>query len=105
MVCVSPDDGPPTPSSGPSAAASRSPLAAGRRALVAFGQFWWDFLVGDTPELLVGAVAAVGLAALVVHTVGTRAVVIGILPVLVIGILTLSTHRARSRARRSDGPT
>jgi hypothetical protein len=103
VVCVSPDNGLPASSSHPSAATRRSPAAAGRRALVAFGRFWWDFLVGDTPELLVGAAVAVGLAALVVHTVGARAVVIGTLPLLVIGILTLSTHRARSRARRSGG--
>jgi len=97
VVCVSPDSGPPVPGSDASAVA--------RRALVAFGRFWWDFLVGDTPELLVGAVVAVGLAALVVHTVGTRAVVVGTLPLLVIGILTLSLNRARARARRSDGGT
>src|SRR5207244_4132167 len=33
------------------------------RALQAFGRFWWDFLVGDTPELAVGALAVIGLAA------------------------------------------
>jgi hypothetical protein len=64
---------------------------------VAFGRFWWDFLVGDTPELLVGAAVAVGLAALFVHNVGIRVIVVGALPVLVVGILALSTLRARSR--------
>lgn len=28
----------------------------------AFGRFWWDFLVGDTPEVLVSALVLVGLA-------------------------------------------
>jgi hypothetical protein len=70
-----------------------------RRAVVAFGRFWWDFLVGDTPELLVGSVVAVGIAAFFVHNVGVRAVVVGALPVLVVGILALSTVQARRRSR------
>ena len=32
--------------------AGRRPLAV--RWLTAFGRFWWDFLIGDTPELFVG---------------------------------------------------
>jgi hypothetical protein len=74
--------------------------------LVAFGRFWWEFLVGDTPELLVGSLAAMGVAAFLVHHVGVRAVVVGALPVLVVAVLVLSSLRARaraaSRARRSD---
>jgi hypothetical protein len=31
------------------------------RGLVVFGRFWWDFLVGDTPEIFVGVLATVGL--------------------------------------------
>jgi hypothetical protein len=31
--------------------------AAVARALRAFGRFWWEFFVGDTPELFVGVVA------------------------------------------------
>jgi hypothetical protein len=83
-----------------------APAPAWRRALVAFGAFWWDFLVGDTPELLVGALAAMGAAALLVHGVGVRSVVVGALPVLVVGILIVSSLRARARIRtrnRSDG--
>ncbi|HXQ58894.1 MAG TPA: hypothetical protein VN799_02315 [Acidimicrobiales bacterium] len=79
---------------------------AWRRGLVAFGLFWWDFLVGDTPELLVGALVAMGSAALFVHGVGVRPVVVGALPVLVVGILIVSSLRARARIRaraRSDG--
>ena len=41
-------------------------MSAGRW-LSAFGRFWWEFIVGDTPELAVGValvvVAAWGLAA------------------------------------------
>jgi hypothetical protein len=72
-----------------------------RRGAVAFGRFWWEFLVGDTPELLVGSVVAIGVAALLVHNVDVRVVVVGALPVLVVAILALSTLRARRRARSS----
>ena len=74
-----------------------------RRWAAAFGRFWWDFLVGDTPELLVGGVVAVSVAALLVHGVSGGAVAVGALPALVIGLLALSTWRARARAR-ADGP-
>jgi hypothetical protein len=33
-----------------------------QRWLVAFGRFWWDFLVGDTPELFIGTLAVIGTA-------------------------------------------
>ncbi|HXQ44124.1 MAG TPA: hypothetical protein VN816_05765 [Acidimicrobiales bacterium] len=74
-----------------------------RRGAVAFGRFWWDFLVGETPELLLGSVVAVGAAALLVHSGVARAVVIGALPVLVVGILALSAFRARARLRSRTG--
>ena len=70
-----------------------------RHWAVAFGRFWWDFLVGETPELLGGAVVAVGAAALLVHSGVVRAVVVGALPVLVVVILSLSVLRARTRSR------
>ena len=73
------------------------------QGLVAFGRFWWDFLVGETPELLVGSAVAVGAAALLVHSGAVRAVVVGALPVLVVAILAVSTVRARRRSTRSDG--
>jgi hypothetical protein len=34
-------------------------LARGARA---FGRFWWEFLVGDTPELFVAALCVVAVA-------------------------------------------
>jgi hypothetical protein len=67
--------------------------------VVAFGRFWWEFLVGDTPELLVGALMAVGAAALLVHGIGVKPVVVFALPVLVVAILVLSSLRARARVR------
>jgi hypothetical protein len=68
-----------------------------RRGAVAFGRFWWEFLVGDTPELLVGGILAVSVAALLVHGVSGGAVAVGALPALVVGLLGLSAWRARSR--------
>ena len=35
------------------------------RGLAAFGRFWWEFLIGDTPELFVGVVAVLGVLAVI----------------------------------------
>lgn len=104
-MSVSPDDrSQATAEFRPEALAEPRPAPWWRRGLVAFGRFWWEFLVGDTPELLVGSLAAIGAAALLAHHVGARAVVVGALPVLVVGILALSAYRARARSRSArDG--
>jgi len=76
----------------------RGPLVV--RWVVAFGRFWWDFLVGDTPELFVGAVVVVGVLAVLCLRPGLRTVAAFVAPVLVAGVLTLSVWRAaRQRAR------
>ena len=101
---MSPDERAPAPSGEPSPLVVRGAAPSMlRRGAVAFGRFWWDFLVGETPELLVGAVVAVGAAALLVHSGVARAVVVGALPVLVVGILALSAFRARARLRARRG--
>lgn len=41
-----------------------NPLA---RGLVAFGRFWWDFLVGDTPEILLATLLVIALAEALHH--------------------------------------
>jgi hypothetical protein len=66
------------------------------RAVVAFGRFWWEFLVGDTPELTLGALAVIGLAA-VLSGLGVTAVVL--VPAAVVALLALSVGRAARRAR------
>ncbi len=33
------------------------------RLVKGFGRFWWDFLVGDTPELFVAALMIIGATA------------------------------------------
>jgi hypothetical protein len=34
------------------------------RYVIAFGRFWYDFLIGDRPELFVGPIAALALVAI-----------------------------------------
>jgi hypothetical protein len=68
------------------------------RALRAFGHFWWDFLVGDTPELAVATGALVGLAFLLA---GQRVVGAILLPLAAAAFLFFSTYRGRRRAPRS----
>jgi hypothetical protein len=62
------------------------------RGLRAFGAFWWDFLVGDTPELFVATLVIVVLALLLRHH-GDVAVIL--LPVAAVVFLIGSTLRGR----------
>jgi hypothetical protein len=77
--------------------AADAPAAAAvpwpRRWLVAFGRFWWDFLVGDTPELLI----ALGVVALLVKGAGLNAVAVVGFPLMVAVMLGLSVYRARPK--------
>jgi hypothetical protein len=70
-------------------AASRSVVM---RALVAFGRFWWDFLVGDTPELTVAVIVILGIVALLAKEASTTAAWV-VLPLLVIVAYALSVVR------------
>jgi hypothetical protein len=69
------------------------------RWLAAFGRFWWEFLIGDTPELFVGALVVVGAVALVCTVPGARHLAAVVLPVLVAGLLGLSVLRAARSGR------
>ena len=73
-------------------------MTAVARALRAFGHFWWDFLVGDTPELAVATGVLVGLAFLLA---GPRLVGAILLPLVAAAFLFLSTYRGRRRAPRT----
>jgi hypothetical protein len=70
------------------------------RLLRGFGRFWWDFLVGDTPEIFVAALVVLGVVALIslVGHLNTLAVVA--LPLLAILTLGLSVLRASRAGRR-----
>jgi len=79
-------------------------MSGWRKAVRAFGRFWWEFLVGETPELLAGAAAAVAVVAFLAHHGVDRPVVVGALPLLVVIVLGSSARRARTRARRARPP-
>ena len=69
------------------------------RGLRAFGRFWWEFLIGDTPELFVGAVVVVGGVALLCLQHSTRTWAGEVLAVLVAGLLSASVWKAVRKAR------
>jgi hypothetical protein len=70
------------------------------RIVKGFGKFWWDFLVGDTPELFVAALVVLGLVALcrIVWQLNTLALVA--LPVLCVVALAMSLRRAQRASGR-----
>jgi hypothetical protein len=68
--------------------------AALGRLLRTFGHFWWDFLVGDTPELALATGIIVGVAFLLDGTHWLGALV---LPLLAAAFLLASTLRGRRR--------
>ena len=86
---------PPAAAPGVSTGTGRSPLVV--RWLVAFARFWWDFLVGDTPELLMGVLIALGLVALLVKGPSVNAAAVAAFPVIVAVLLGLSVYRARPK--------
>jgi hypothetical protein len=63
-------------------------------AVKAFGRFWWDFLIGDTPDLFVAVLVIVGAAFALRHD---RTAAIVVLPLLAIIALAASTYRGRRR--------
>ncbi len=72
-------------------------MAAIRKGIVAFGRFWWDFLVGDTPELALATGVIVAVAFLLAGSRWAGAV---ILPLLAVAFLFFSVLRGRRRAPR-----
>ena len=72
-------------------------MKAVTRTLRAFGHFWWDFLVGDTPEVALAVGVIVGLAFLLA---GQRVVGAILLPLVATVFLFVSTYRGRRRAPR-----
>jgi hypothetical protein len=71
-------------------------------ALKAFGRFWWEFLVGDTPDLFVATLIIVGVA---FALRGHRVVGAVVLPLLAIVMLLASTYRGRRRTAAGPTPT
>lgn len=65
------------------------------RLLKGFGAFWWDFLVGDTPELLVGVLVTIALVAVLVKAASLNAMAVVAFPVAVVVMLAGSVYLAR----------
>jgi hypothetical protein len=82
------------PGSGPTEQGPDDRGPRGSGWLGAFGRFWWEFLIGDTPELFVGAVAVIGVVALLSLKADLRTFAAMAAPVLVSGVLTASVYRA-----------
>ena len=83
------------PSTGPPAEGAPRPWPV--RGASAFGHFWWEFLIGDTPELFVGVLAVLGLLALACADHGLRTAAAYAAPVLVALVLAASVWRAGRR--------
>ncbi len=77
---------------------NRPPLVL--RVLKGFAMFWWDFLVGDTPELFVAVLVIIGAVALISEKWHANATAVVVLPVLAIAALALSVKRASDTAKR-----
>jgi hypothetical protein len=71
------------------------------RYLRAFGAFWYDFLVGDRPELFVGSIIALVLVWVAIHS-GLDAAIAGwvltaaVLIVGGLGVFTASRPKRRA---------
>ena len=70
------------------------------RILKGFAMFWWDFLVGDTPEIFATIVITLGVVALLRIVLQWNGVAAIALPLLALGALTMSVRRARSVTRK-----
>jgi hypothetical protein len=75
-------------------ASESAPAALPVRWLKAFGRFWWDFLVGDTPELFVATVLILAITAVLAKAVSTTAAWVS-MPIMVTGALVASVWRGR----------
>ena len=62
--------------------------------------FWWDFLVGDTPELFAAVLVIIGAVALARIVLQENALAIVLLPLLAIVALAVSVRRAQRATRK-----
>jgi hypothetical protein len=60
-----------------------------------FGHFWWDFLVGDTPEITAAVIAIVAIVALIRDVAHQNVAAYVVLVVLCVGALAVSAARGR----------
>lgn len=71
-------------------------MTALARLLRAFSRFWWDFLIGDTPETILATLLIVAAAIALRHHHWTE---VSVLPVLTGLTLILSAISRRRRTR------
>jgi hypothetical protein len=69
------------------------------RLLKGFTIFWWEFLVGDTPELFLAALLIIGSIA-TLRGMGDNTAAVIALPVFVISALAISLKRAVNAAKK-----
>ena len=65
-----------------------------------FGRFWWDFLIGGTPELFLAVLVTLGVVALLSVVGHDNGAALVTLPVLSVAALGASLWRARRASRR-----
>jgi hypothetical protein len=87
------------PPSGTPGAAPRGGASLPARIVKAFAMFWWDFLVGDTPEFFVGVLMIVGVVLALVKATSLNAAAVVAFPGLVVVLLAGSVLQAK-RAQR-----
>jgi hypothetical protein len=70
------------------------------RYVLAFGRFWYDFLIGDRPELFVGPIVALAVVSVLIRQ-GWTALAGPLLFVLIVasGGIGLARDLAQARAR------
>jgi hypothetical protein len=68
-----------------------------QRGLRAFGRFWLDFLVGDTPELFVATLVVVGVA-LALASLHVLSIVV--VPAVAVVAVVWSAARGRAPTRQ-----
>jgi ABC-type transport system involved in cytochrome bd biosynthesis fused ATPase/permease subunit len=70
------------------------------KVIKGFGMFWWDFLVGDTPEIFVAVLVIIGAIALLSVNGHFNAAAATLLPVLAVLALGASVWRAARSMRK-----
>lgn len=70
-------------------------MASPKQLAVAFGRFWWEFLIGENPDAFIAALVIIAAALLLRHQRGAAIVVV---PLLAVVFLVGSAYRGRKRA-------
>ena len=76
-------------------------MTSPKQLVVAFGRFWWEFLIGENPDAFVGAVVVIAAALLLRHE---RNVAIVVIPILTVVALVGSAYRGRKRFTGGSTP-